>query len=509
MAAIVSDTAPSAPNPGQLWFDSSSPQLYLWYSDPNSSQWVIATANAGGLSADAPVDGNVYGRSNAVWTPTLPLSGGSGSPMSGHIFMGNHGIYDVTGINSYGYAPLPFANPIQTAGYQFWPPAGTITFSGAGQPFIDVNANYAGTLTGGALLSANRIVTSNDVVQAPVNNSLCWWSVSGNVGAATGDRAAMYALLTATATSGDVAAGRAFGPAYVAIAGSVQMNANQGGTNLTTASAGGAYGANILANLGAGATNIGSLIGTEVSVEAAAGSSVKNKVGLQIVQTSNDAVSATNGDEIGILIANQQPQGSSPGWQVGISFGSPSAAFPVKTGGTFISAGTNSGSRNAAFGIDLRNVIFSQQSLWLPGFTVAGNNVADSAMNRLSIIPGVTSATDVVFQQSGTGQFQFNKNVVTSGWLIANNDASYLAVGASNAIRMNTNGGTQPEIEVVGSAKLFFLASGGFQFNGPFGIGVAPIAVQNITGSRGGNAALGNFLNAMAAYGFITNSTTA
>lgn len=84
--AIISDTSPPDPYPGLFWFDSANPQLYLWYSDPNSSQWVIATANAGGLSADAPVDGNVYGRSNGTWSainqtslggPFLPLVGGT------------------------------------------------------------------------------------------------------------------------------------------------------------------------------------------------------------------------------------------------------------------------------------------------------------------------------------------------------------------------------------------------------------------------------------------------
>jgi hypothetical protein len=75
-AVTVSDTPPTGPKPGQLWFDSANPQLYLWYSDPNSSQWVIATANAGGLSADAPVDGNTYGRLNGAWAT---VSGGGGT----------------------------------------------------------------------------------------------------------------------------------------------------------------------------------------------------------------------------------------------------------------------------------------------------------------------------------------------------------------------------------------------------------------------------------------------
>jgi hypothetical protein len=38
----VSDTAPASPVSGALWWDSVGGQLYLWYSDANSSQWVVA-----------------------------------------------------------------------------------------------------------------------------------------------------------------------------------------------------------------------------------------------------------------------------------------------------------------------------------------------------------------------------------------------------------------------------------------------------------------------------------
>ena len=64
----VQDTPPTYPQPGQLWFDSSNPQLYVWFVDPTSAQWVIATAYAGGLTTDAPSDGHTYGRLNGTWT---------------------------------------------------------------------------------------------------------------------------------------------------------------------------------------------------------------------------------------------------------------------------------------------------------------------------------------------------------------------------------------------------------------------------------------------------------
>jgi hypothetical protein len=58
----VSDTAPATPSNGDLWFDSVGTQLYLWYSDPTSSQWVITVSQPGGGSAVS----SVFGRAGTV-----------------------------------------------------------------------------------------------------------------------------------------------------------------------------------------------------------------------------------------------------------------------------------------------------------------------------------------------------------------------------------------------------------------------------------------------------------
>ena len=38
---LITDTPPSTPAIGQLWFDTIGGNLYIWYNDGNSSQWVI------------------------------------------------------------------------------------------------------------------------------------------------------------------------------------------------------------------------------------------------------------------------------------------------------------------------------------------------------------------------------------------------------------------------------------------------------------------------------------
>lgn len=42
----IGDAAPSNPNPGDLWFDSTTAQLFVWYDDVSSSQWVNVTTNS-------------------------------------------------------------------------------------------------------------------------------------------------------------------------------------------------------------------------------------------------------------------------------------------------------------------------------------------------------------------------------------------------------------------------------------------------------------------------------
>lgn len=43
-SVYVSDTPPASPIQGTLWFDSAGGQLYVWYVDPNTSQWVPSNA---------------------------------------------------------------------------------------------------------------------------------------------------------------------------------------------------------------------------------------------------------------------------------------------------------------------------------------------------------------------------------------------------------------------------------------------------------------------------------
>jgi hypothetical protein len=53
--ATVSDTAPTNPSEGDLWWDSVGAQMYVWYVDPTTSQWVPVISNTGPIGPTGPV----------------------------------------------------------------------------------------------------------------------------------------------------------------------------------------------------------------------------------------------------------------------------------------------------------------------------------------------------------------------------------------------------------------------------------------------------------------------
>jgi len=70
IGASVSPTPPADPYPGMFWFDPVNPNLYVWYDDGTSAQWVIAVNNG---IPDAPSDGVPYVRMDGDWA-ALDLS---------------------------------------------------------------------------------------------------------------------------------------------------------------------------------------------------------------------------------------------------------------------------------------------------------------------------------------------------------------------------------------------------------------------------------------------------
>ena len=70
----ISETPPSPAEDGDLWWDSVSTNLFIYYDDGDSQQWVEASPGGGGGAGEgepfpeAPLDGQQYARQNANWS---------------------------------------------------------------------------------------------------------------------------------------------------------------------------------------------------------------------------------------------------------------------------------------------------------------------------------------------------------------------------------------------------------------------------------------------------------
>ena len=89
----VSDTAPSSPSEGDLWWDSGDGKLFVYYNDGSSSQWVDAAGPSVAVQSSAPTgyegqlwlddtDGSMYvyytdpGGGSSQWIGAVSRSGG-------------------------------------------------------------------------------------------------------------------------------------------------------------------------------------------------------------------------------------------------------------------------------------------------------------------------------------------------------------------------------------------------------------------------------------------------
>jgi hypothetical protein len=77
----VADTPPGSPAVGALWYDSAGAQLYVWYNDGTSSQWVIAT-NQNLAGAYLPITGGTV-TGPVVVQGDVTMASLNGGPLAG------------------------------------------------------------------------------------------------------------------------------------------------------------------------------------------------------------------------------------------------------------------------------------------------------------------------------------------------------------------------------------------------------------------------------------------
>jgi hypothetical protein len=75
-SVIVSDTPPSSPSSGDLWTDSTTMKMFIYYEDADSSQWVEVSGSSGGGSG---ASGSTGGGSGVTMETTDPLITNNGT----------------------------------------------------------------------------------------------------------------------------------------------------------------------------------------------------------------------------------------------------------------------------------------------------------------------------------------------------------------------------------------------------------------------------------------------
>ena len=65
-----SDNAPSSPNVGDMWFDSSSGELLIYYADGSSNQWVGVSGTTGATGSAGAAGSSVTSYSNLAGFPS-------------------------------------------------------------------------------------------------------------------------------------------------------------------------------------------------------------------------------------------------------------------------------------------------------------------------------------------------------------------------------------------------------------------------------------------------------
>jgi hypothetical protein len=138
------------------------------------------------------------------------------------------------------------------------------------------------------------------------------------------------------------------------------------------------------------------------------------------------------------------------------------------------------------------------------GVTVGGNlGVTGLSSLTTLAVSSVSSFTGLI---SAIGSIALGATPATTGAIRIPNSTGIKMRNQANTADLDVVYSVLNDVGIGSGSQGVFIGGAG----GKVGFfGSAVVALQTVTGSRGGNAALASLLTALANYGFITNSTTA
>lgn len=325
----------------------------------------------------------------------------------------------------------------------------TLTSSGFGYGYL-TSQTLSGTLTTNQYF-ANKIgiLDSADASGTALNSVLGLW-IAHQFGGSTvkGSRAALQAQAILNGATNAANTNRN----YVGVAAYSQAATGDGGTNTGAGALGGVFGLNVGAETtAAAATNLESLIGIEVDVNALAGSSMRNKIGVLIVQNAGATAQGASRDA-GIAFSNSA---GTPGWKDGILFDS-GVSTPMDVTGVLL---RTLGGFTVDRGIDLTGSVVSSAAFKSPGFMVTGLGAVYAGTT--TTIGGVQAGDIVSVRSATTGSLFFG----TAGNRYLHYDGTtYLLNAVGLALRgAAASGATSGDLTVSRSATtgaIFFDTAG-------------------------------------------------
>jgi len=263
----------------------------------------------------------------------------------------------------------------------------TVTGSPANDAAIFMNQTWTGTSSGGVINYQFLLQSVENINVQGAGGGFIPFAVksTGSGANISGNRQAGLFWYVLSSQPTDAAPGCA----YNALNLKVDIMVPSGGTDATAVGARGAtWGINPVAHLGPLAVNWRSIVGDELNVWNEAGSSVMDRIGMQIVLIDGSSGIVTR-DNVALSLNNQTGLPISA-WEVGFGIGRVGGECPISPTGYIMRAVRRTGDATGPTitgGVDFTQYNFTGNTFASPGFSVSG--LGDVVGRAIKAVTGI------------------------------------------------------------------------------------------------------------------------